>query len=429
MFLLAQRVTRTIGSITVLALREESYYTASLQKTLTAYTNRKFHIASPRFRRMIDSRIRFALEILEKQKGPIEYILGDGIPIDRSAISDFLRIVETSIFEQNLNIARFIEALCFGNMRLALDMFTMFMTSGVTDVDKMLNIYRRSGAYFVAFHEFVKSIMLGERRYYKDQASFIGNVFDCGAERNASHFTSLRVIRALLLRRGESTREGQGFVEIGQLVSMAEDIFDNREDLLRCLTRLVSRQLIESNTKSTDTIAGASHVRVTSAGWYYSRFLVKAFSYLDLVLQDTPFNDAGVEHKLRSYVDQVDNLSDREDQKLERMQVRFARVREFLDYLHKEEQREEREFELAKRGGIWADRFVPRIRAQIEREISWIERRLNENRERFAEDIRFESDADETTIMDIAAEAEGEGDEEVNSEAESKGNGVNTPMD
>lgn len=108
------------------------------------------------------------------------------------------------------------------------------------------------------------------------------------------------------------------------------------------LTRLASRQLIETNTKSTETIAGASHVRVTSAGWYYSRFLVRAFSYLDLVLQDTPLNDAAVELSLRTYVDQVDNLSDREDQKLERVQVRFCRVREFLDYLQKEEQQEEK---------------------------------------------------------------------------------------
>jgi hypothetical protein len=370
---------------------------------------------------MIDNRIKFALDILEKQKGPTGYVLRDGISIDRPAIADFLRIIETSIFEQNRNIARFIEALCFGNMRLALDMFTMFMTSGVTDVDKMLNIFRRSGAYFVPYHEFVKSIMLGERRYYKDQASSIGNLFDCGAERNASHFTSLRVIRALLLRRGESTREGQGFVEIGQLVSMSEDIFDNREDLLRSLTRLLSRQLIESNTKSTETIAGASHVRVTSAGWYYARFLVKAFSYLDLVLQDTPLNEAAVERKLRSYVDQVDNLSDREDQKLERMQVRFTRVREFLDYLQREERREGTEFDLAKRGGIWATPFVPVIRRQIEREIAWIERRVKENRERIADDIRFEADADEPSVIDLAeAETDDEDDDQAQQIEESK---------
>jgi hypothetical protein len=417
-FLLAQRVTRTIGSITILALREESYYSAGIQKTFTAYTNRKFHIASPRFRRLIDSRIQFALGVLENQKGPTDYVLRDGISIDRSAIADFLRIIETSIFEKNLNIARFIEALCFGNMRLALDMFTTFMTSGVTDVDKMLNIYRRDGAYFVAFHEFVKSIMLGERRYYKDQASPIANLFDCGAERNASHFTALRVLRALLLRRGENTREGQGFLEIGQLVTMSEDIFDNREDLLRALNRLVSRQLIECDTKSTDTISGASHVRVTSAGWYYSRFLVKAFSYLDLVLQDTPFDDAAVERRLREYVDKVDNLSDREDQKLERMEVRFSRVREFLDYLHNEEVREAKDFDLAKRTEIWAEPFVPKIRSQVEEEIGWIEQRLRQNREKYAQDIRFESEADETIIMDIAAVA----DEESEEDAKSAGN-------
>jgi hypothetical protein len=398
-FLLAQRLTRIVGSITVLALREESYYAANLQKTLTAYTSRKFHIASPRFRRMIDNRIRFALDILEAGKGPTDYVLRHGIQIDRSAIADFLRIIETSIFEHNRNIARFIEALCFGNMRLALDMFTQFMTSGVTDVDKMLTIYRRSDSYFVAFHEFVKSIMLGERRYYKDAASPILNVFDCGSEKNASHFTSLRVMRALLQRRGESTREGQGYVEISRLVGMSEDVFDNREDVVRAMNRLVERQLIEVNTRATDSIVGASHLRVTSAGWYYSRFLVEAFSYIDLVLEDTPLNDLDVERSLRAHVDAVDNLTDRDEDKLARMEVRFMRVRRFLNYLKSEEEKEAAECDLARRGGVWAEPFLPGIVGQVEREIVWIDRRLKENRERFAEDIGFHAAEDETAIL------------------------------
>jgi hypothetical protein len=398
-FVLAERMTRIVGSVTVLALREESYYAASVQKTLTAYTSRKFHIASPRFRRLIANRIEFALKILEKSEGPTDYVLRSGISIDRKAIADFLRIIETSIFQQNRNIARFIEALCFGNMRAALEMFTMFMTSGATDVDKMLLIYRRDAAYYVAFHEFVKSIMLGDRRYYKDQASAILNIFDCGSERNSSHFTCLRIIRALSLRRGEWNREGQGFVAISQLLTMCEDIFDNRHDVLRSLNRLVAGQLIETNTKSTDSITGASHVRVTSAGWYYSNYLVRSFAYLDLVLQDTPLNDPRVEETLRGYVQEVDNLSDREDQKLERVEIRFSRVRLFLKYLLAEEQREQKEFDLQQRGGIWAEPFVPAIAAQIENELSWILRRLKENRERFAEDIRIATDRPDSEIL------------------------------
>ena len=202
-FLLSQRITRTINSITIVALREESYYTASVQKTFTAYTNRKFHIASPRFLTLINNRINYALNVLSKPD-QLELVVSNQIAINRADIADYLKIIGNSIFQTNRNIVRFIEAICFGNMRLALDMFTTFLASGATDVDKMLRIYRKTDAYNVAFHEFVKSIMLGDRRYYKESNSPVMNLFDCGLEKNSSHFTSLRILKLLLQHRGES---------------------------------------------------------------------------------------------------------------------------------------------------------------------------------------------------------------------------------
>jgi len=399
-FALSQRIARLIGAITVLSLREESFYAASVQKTLTAYTSRKFHIASPRFRRMIDNRIQFALAVLERSEGPVDYVLPrGGVEIDCHSIAELLRIIKTSIFEQNQNIARFIECLCFGNMRLALEMFSTFMTSGATDVDKMLHIYRNSGAYYVAFHEFVKSIMLGSRQYYRDSESPILNVFDCGASRNASHFTSLRLMRVLSDRRGESTREGQGYVEISRLLGMSEDLFDNREDVIRTLNRLVLRQLIEANTKSTDSIIDASHVRLTSAGVYYLRYLVCSFSYMDLVLQDTPLNDPEVERKLREWVEQVNNLGDRDDQKLARMDVRFARVKLFIEYLKAEEAKEVSAFSLSRVGGAWPVNLMSPIAEQVHREIEWIDRRLKQNRELFPEDVKVWEVDEESELM------------------------------
>jgi len=410
-FLLAQRMTRSIDALTILSLREESYYTANLQRTFTAFTSRKFHIASPRFRKLIDNRIRYALDILEQSRGPVDYVLGGGISIDRAAVAAFLRIIENSIFERNMNIARFIEAICFGNMRQALDMFTLFMTSGATDVDKMLTIHARDGAYYVAFHEFVKSIMLADRKYYKDQASSIMNLFDCGNERNASHFTCLRMLKALSLRRAESSREGQGYIEIALLLSKSEDVFDNREDFVRSLNRLLARQLVEVNTRSTDSITGASHVRLTSAGWYYLFYLVRSFAYLDLVLQDTPLNDESTASSLTDLMKQVDNLDEGGGSKIERTQVRFDRVRQFLDYLAEEEAREDTLYGLSIRGDVWREPFMPDLRAQIEREIAWIERRLRENRERFEDDLTIEVaepvDLDPTATDDELEEEEG----------------------
>ena len=383
-FLLAQRVTRMTGSVSIVALREESYYTASVQRTFTAYTNRKFHLASPRFRVLIGNRISFAIDVLQRSEDQLNVILPTGVELDRDAIGNFLQIVQHSIFERNRNIARFIESICFGNMRSALQMFSTFLTSGATDVDKMLHIYRRDGAYYVAYHEFVRSIMLGDRLYYKEEQSPIYNVLDCGADRNASHFTSLRILRYLVPRRREYTPEGQGYVELSEIITVFEDVFDNRADVIRSLNRLVARQLVEVNTKSTETIGGASHVRLTSAGLYYLTTLVQSFCYLDLVLQDTPINDLQTLTALRGSVSRVGNLADW-DSKVERMEVRFNRVAAFLDYLTGEESLESPQDEMTDSRGL-REPFLEAIRKSFESQRDFILKRLQENRERFAEE-------------------------------------------
>jgi hypothetical protein len=119
-----------------------------------------------------------------------------------------------------------------------------------------------------------------------------------------------------------------------------------------------------------------------------------------LVLQDTPLDDSRVEEALRAYVHEVDNLSDREDQKFERVEIRASRVRLFLKYLANEEERERKQFDLDRRGGIWEEPFVPGIAAQIESELTWILRRLKENRERFAEDIHIADEKADIGILD-----------------------------
>jgi hypothetical protein len=385
-FLLAERLTRMIGSVTIVSLREESYYASSVQRTFTAYANRKFHIASPRFRVMIGNRIKFALKVLEGGDDEVRVVLPGGIAFDREAIADFLKIVQQSIFEQSPAISRFVEALCFGNTRLALQMFTTFLVSGATDVDKMLLIYRRDGSYYVAFHEFVKSIMLGDRKYYHESQSPVMNVFDCGAQRNASHFTALRIIEALADRRGESTPQGQGYVSLADLVTVFEDTFDNLEDCLRTLNRLVARQLVELNTRSTESIEGAEYARLTSAGWYYRRYLARSFAYLDLILQDTPLDDESLAGSLKESVYRVDNLSDHEGHKVERVEARFQRVDAFICYLESEEASERRASGLDALRTPLAVSIMPTIRADFEKQREWISRRIRENREKDAEE-------------------------------------------
>ncbi len=399
-FLLAQRVTRSIGSLTIVAMREESYYTASVQKSFTAYTNRRFHIASPRFLDVIRNRIAYAQSFLKNSIENPSLGYNQNEMQDAKDIYDLLTIVSQSLFGANRNIVRFVETICFGNMRLALEMFIAFLTSGASDVDKMLNIYRREGEYFVGFHEFVKSVMLAARKYYKEEQSPILNVFDCGTYKNSSHFTALRILHLLLSYRAQASREGQGYVEITRVLSSFEDIFDNTEDFIVTLNRLLQAQLVEVNTRSTESITDASHVRVTSAGWYYSGYLVRSFCYLDLVLQDTPFNSSQVAEDLKQSVYLVDNLYDREEDKVQRVEARFKRVEMFLDYLKYEEDQERTRLQLDTAAGILGQPIIDPIREQYEREREWIRKRIKENRERYADETIFETLEDDELQLD-----------------------------
>jgi len=380
LFLLAQRITRLAGCITVIALREESYYRPSIQHAFTAYTSHKFHIASPQFRKMIGNRIEYAIRALEENNEKIIKTVLKSRTFDARDICEFLRIVQFSVFEWSRLISRFIECICFGDMRLALQMFTTFLTSGATDVDKMLNIYRRDGGYNVAFHEFLKSVMLQERAYYKEDQSPILNIFNCTSEKNASHFTALRVLALLLERRSESSPEGRGYVELSRMVGFFGEMFDNIRDLSVTLDRLVNRQVIEVNTRSTITVTGASHVRVTAAGWYYMRYLSKTFAYLDLILQDTPLNNEDLERFLRQSVYDVSNLSDPEREKFERMQVRFNRTQLFLDYLTVEEQEEFDKYDISRLPKPLSEKFMPLIQEKFTIDRQYIEGRLRGGR-------------------------------------------------
>lgn len=324
-FTTSQYFSRRVNCFTILALREESYCTARMQKVFTAYTIQKYHISSPNFRKMIKLRITNSLkEISEKEIPPI-YI--SGRKVTKDDLLNFLQVVHDNLFRPYKPIMKFIEAISFGDMRFALNLLNTFMTSGTTDVGKILIIQMKDGDYTVAFHEFIKSITLGEFRYYKENRSFIINIYDIKPEANSSHFTGLRLLKYLEENKNISSPEGIGFVELNAVLRTFEDIFHNENDVIKTILKFISlnRQLVELDTRMTESIEGSSYVRITPAGLFYHDQLYKEFPYLDLIWQDTPINDSVISQELAKLIHVTD------------MEERFKRVSLFLDYLDREE--------------------------------------------------------------------------------------------
>lgn len=392
-FFISQKITRDVGSITILAMREESYYTASSQKALTAYANKKFHIASPRFRKLIELRLKYASKVLIKSDEEARLILKSGISLDKKSIFDFFGIIQKSIFVGNKKIPHFIDSICQGNMRQALEMFNTFLVSGATDVNKILRIYQREGTYNVAFHEFLKSVMLGEKLYYRESDDNpVMNVFECSTYQNSSHFTSLRILNLLQSHKDVYNAEGRGFIEWSKVQYEFENAFDNLDDVLFSAQRLLKWKLIEVNTKSNDSFENVTHIKCTSAGNYYLCSLHKEFAYIDLVLQDTPLNDLAIAQELTEYMKQVDNLSGKEEDKRERILVRFNRIKLFLEYLLQEESHEMTSISEAPINIIFKTKFVPTIVGNINEQSSNIVGRFQDGTFKYT---KISEDADD----------------------------------
>ena len=328
-FTTAEHFANHLGCLCVLVIREESYSTAQMQKQLTAYNIRAYHLSSPSFRDLIQLRIQFATRYAVTQNDQPE--LGRENTSSGTAageILEFFRLLQVSVFNRNHNIMRLLEAISFGNMRFALSLFNNFITSGATNMPKILEKFREGG-YNVPFHEFAKSVILGDYKFYSGARSLFGNLFRTTSARNTSHFTALRML-AYLSHSVEGAQSSEGFVRLQSLITTFVDLFDNENDCIKTIERLIplNRQLVEVDTRRTDTLAGAQMIRITTSGKYYLNYLVNAFSYLDLVWHDTPFNDRGVSDVLSKLM----HSSEMED--------RFKRVEIFLSYLQREEDKE-----------------------------------------------------------------------------------------
>ena len=118
-FTASQYFSRQVNCFTILALREESYCTARMQKVFTAYAIQKYHISSPNFRKMIKLRITNSLKEISGNKIPPIYI--SNRKVTKDDLISFLQVVHDNLFRPYKPIMRLIEAISFGDMRFALN--------------------------------------------------------------------------------------------------------------------------------------------------------------------------------------------------------------------------------------------------------------------------------------------------------------------
>ena len=337
--LIAKRLTEDLKTITILTLREESFFRSTMSGVLDALPLPVFHISSPNFEKLIRHRIDYVLDLLEKEDEEIRATTRSSIELGptKEVLKMFFQIIKNSLRSNRpagWKILRFMNDISGGDVRSALHFFATFLVSGNTDVDEMLEIEHRNReqgqlGYQIPIHHIMKSIILEHSMLYSSSRSRIMNVFDVNSEHTNSHFLHLRILNYLYNRLSYQPPQGRGFVEIDSIIDEAERLLINREAIADSLKKMAHFGLVEFENQSKQGYETATYARITNTGMYYLEELVHQFPYLDLVWMDTPISDKNLVRELLRHVVELRALKTEKD-----LDERFYRTESFLNYLN-----------------------------------------------------------------------------------------------
>jgi len=318
-FFIAQEISVNWPVTVFLAMRPETYHKSRKSGALTGYHPKAFTISPPRIDEVIIRRLEFASKIA---KGELEIkSLPNGLSVKLNKLNKYLDVLLYS-FRNNYELIEFIDNVCKGDVRTALEFISIFIGSGHVDTQKILDIEEKNSPgehYYVPLHEFLRAIIYGDNKYYNPQTSPITNLFDISTGDAKEYFLLSLLID--FINRQSSSAGSEGFVDISTIYRFGQKIGFTPTQIDNALGRALRKKLLESEkrTMSLDALNRPKLFRVTTVGAYHIKKLIRSFVYIDAVVIDTPILD----DKVRSTILNVDSINDR-----------LLRADIFCDYLN-----------------------------------------------------------------------------------------------
>ncbi|MGY3496622.1 hypothetical protein [Bradyrhizobium sp. USDA 4502] len=327
----AQEISKKLGCITLISMREERFHNSKIHGLLDAFQNSGFHISSPKPADVFKKRLQYVIGLLANDRQRVN-LMGE---VDERLLKDsqtYLGILIKDFSMERSPLNSFLSACAHGNIRLSLDLFRSFLLSGYTNVEEMV----AKGSWTLQIHQVIKPVMIPTRYFYDEGLSDIPNIYQIRNNRYGSHFTALRILRKLAKSMDASNA---AYVSVAELLSYFAETFNMAEDFVKNLDLLLKHGFVEANNRMDSYSEAVDQIKVTNYGMYTLNELAFHFSYLDLICTDCGIYDEGVSNYLVEAAKEEYNFFTR-GERVERVKIRLERVQHLIDYLHKEELRE-----------------------------------------------------------------------------------------
>jgi len=330
-FMLAHRMAQDVGCSLIISLREESYWKNKNFGSLSAFHSANFHVDAPKLQQVISKRFRYAEKLLEEKVDA--YLSITNLNVSRQeAIEVFDRLKHT-VINGDSRIVEFLEKLSPREIRRPLEQLARFLYSGHTHIDSLLRAVRQKENITIGFHEFVKSVALGDRERFDETKSDVINLFALDGAVDASNVNRLVVLGRIIRFRSVKTEAGVGYVRIDQIIDDLSSVGIAEDTTRGILDFLNSRRVLETENQFRDESTTSLFIRSTHAALYYLEVLGKQFSYLDLMVPGLVMADGSSFDIVERLTMQINTFGKKAADRISALECRVERAKCFARYI------------------------------------------------------------------------------------------------
>lgn len=331
-FLLAHSINRNLRCLVITCLREGYFYRWKDKPPFNAYHSTVFHITAPPYREVLKKRINYILANFQFEEITLH---GDGkkVEFQKGSLRHLFLTLYSSLFKKEQSeILQFLEQTSYPNIRAGLSNFQTFLLSGHTKIGEYMSFDRDH----IPIWEFIKSVALDNDFYYNSRTSKVKNIFFPSSS-GSNHFTKIRLLHYLNNEARLHSVKSVSFTNAKKIIGEFVKAGYTQDVILEELNTLLKDQMIFTSNYASDIeeeiiIQDEAMIHISPIGHYYINILINRFSYIDLVLQDTPIFD-------EVFFENISNAFPHSDRDGERdLPKRLESSKIFLQYLQAQEE-------------------------------------------------------------------------------------------
>lgn len=291
--------------LVIIPITDRTSWQLSRQGALQSFENETLFLPTPAAQLVISKRIDFLHDRVqtEREKPDDRYFIKNGISL---SVKDLTALTKSlsSVFLHNPETARWIGNLSNGNIRWALKICRVLVSSANLSMDDIVKAHLSGEASSVRRSQVAKALIRMSYKTYPDGThEFIQNVFGLAADTDTSPLLSIRILQLLKDARDDSGHE-DALVPVDDVIQYFSSINVDARATLSHIDALLKTGLARNSDPTVLAAKDASQIELAPSGEQHLAWSKANWEYISAMADVTSILSEEWFSKLQATVQQ-----------------------------------------------------------------------------------------------------------------------------